>query len=517
MFCTCLPVRKKERRNRVEREQHRRAKAEGKAVWYPILFAALIALIAFLSFYKLDVKYVDPWDEARHGVNAYEMANGGSLFQNTYLRQADYYNLKPPLSMWCIMLFMGIFGNTVFALRFGSALCYVLLAVSAGLFVRRYGKLESLLAVAFLAANTTAFQAHMIRAGDADSLYVLLFTLAMFAMMRIPEHPNNLYVCGVLFALAFLTKSFHAGVIALIGGLYLILTGQIKQIRVKHWILFFLSVTVPILLWAVPRYLIDNMTFFRKMWETDVLGRTDGTLHSNPAPFSYYLSYYFGAASGKVTVYLCAFVLILLAAVVFSHFFAWKNKTAYIGWLLWAVVPLLAFSAVSNKLLWYVYPSLVPVLLAAGIGAARLIKEKRILPFFRVMVAVATAVILVFYVHGIVETINRQGTNDFQMLVRQVAEDDTYDGCQVFVEYALNEDGTVQSVWNQQDVFVAEAYGDYECMQNGLLSVMTRSTYSGKTGILFVGDDVYNASVDVYEAYETIAQNGGYRALLVSY
>ena len=161
---------------------------------YPVCFVLIIAVIAFLAFYKLDVKYVDPWDEARHGVNAYEMANGGSLFQNTYLRQADYYNLKPPLSMWCIMLGMAVFGNGVFALRFYSALCYVILAIAAGLWLRRYGRLESLLGMAFLAVNTTAFQAHMIRAGDADSLFVLLFTLAMLCMMRIPEKKYYMYL-----------------------------------------------------------------------------------------------------------------------------------------------------------------------------------------------------------------------------------------------------------------------------------------------------------------------------------
>jgi len=101
-----------------------------KTIWYPILFILLIGLIAFLSFYKLDVKYVDPWDEARHGVNAYEMANGGSLIQSTYMRQADYYNLKPPLSMYGIMLGMAIFGNTVFALRFYAALMYCWRSVS---------------------------------------------------------------------------------------------------------------------------------------------------------------------------------------------------------------------------------------------------------------------------------------------------------------------------------------------------------------------------------------------------
>lgn len=61
------------------------------------------------------------------------------------------------------------------------------------------------------------------------------------------------------------------------------------------------------------------MTFFQKMWEVDVLGRTDGTLQNNIAPFSYYLSYYFGAASGKITPYLCALVICLIAVFVFAQ------------------------------------------------------------------------------------------------------------------------------------------------------------------------------------------------------
>ena len=41
--------------------------------YYWILFALLMALIVFFSFWRLDAAYVNSWDEARHGVNAYEM------------------------------------------------------------------------------------------------------------------------------------------------------------------------------------------------------------------------------------------------------------------------------------------------------------------------------------------------------------------------------------------------------------------------------------------------------------
>ncbi len=484
---------------------------------YWVCFVLLIVWIAFLSFYRLDVKYVDPWDEARHGVNAYEMANGGNLFQNTYLRQADYYNLKPPLSMWCIMLGMAVFGNGVFALRFYSALCYVILAVVAGNFLRRYGKLESLLGVAFLAINTTAFQAHMIRAGDADSLFVLLFSLAMFCMMQIPNRPKMLYLCGLFFSLAFLAKSYHAGVIAVIGGLYLILTGQIRRFCIRQWGLFAASIAGLILLWAVPRMMVDGLTFFRKMWETDVLGRTDGTLQNNIAPFMYYLEYYFGAASGKVSPYLCALVIGIVGVFVFSRSFVWKKREQYIGWVLWIVVPLFAFSCVTNKLLWYVYPSLVALLLGAGVMAARLIKNSEILPMLRVVLTVVVAFVFLHYSAAVVETIHAQGPNVFQDLVRQMAQDEKYKGCNIYVDYEVSEEGIINSTWSQQDVFVAEAYGDFVCIDDGLMGIMLSSYHAQKTGLLFVSDQVYEQKTDLYKEYTCVAEKDGYRVYEISY
>lgn len=492
-----------------------------KTIWYPILFILLIGLIAFLSFYKLDVKYVDPWDEARHGVNAYEMANGGSLIQSTYMRQADYYNLKPPLSMYDIMLGMAIFGNTVFALRFYAALSYVLLALCVGLFTKRYGKLESLLAVAFLAVNTTAFQAHMIRSGDADSLYVLLFTLAMICMMKIRENGRYSYACAFLFALAFLTKSYHAGLIAVIGGLFLLLTGELKKWKAKNWLLFLAAALLPIMLWAAARYRIDGMTFFQKMWEVDVLGRTDGTLQNNIAPFSYYLSYYFGAASGKITPYLCALVICLIAVFVFAQGIRQmekEKKRELLGWALWILVPLLAFSAVSNKLLWYVYPSLVPLLALAGICLGRLLKEKKLGRWLRILTAAAGAFILLIYGNSVLQTIGKQNTNEFQELIKTVAKSDAAQelvGCTAFVDYGSGEE--TEENWSQQDVFVAEAYGDYTCVNGGITYLLTRDTLEEKTGILFLDRETYREMASIVTADAPLGQSEHYVAVSVGY
>ncbi len=457
---------------------------------YIVCFVLLMLLLGFMSFYKLTAKYVDPWDEARHGVNAYEMLNGGSFVQNTYLRAADYYNLKPPLSMWCIMAGLKLFSDPVFGLRFYSALCYLLLAFFTARFMRRFSPGASLLSLAFLSVNMTPFLAHMVRAGDADSLYVLLFSLAMMGMMEIEKDHRYLYLCGLCFSLAFLTKSFHALMIAAAGGIFLLLTKRLFTIRLKEWLLFLLASTGPVLIWAALRYRMDGTTFFRKMWETDVCGRTSGELTSNPSPVWYYASYYLGRMSGKVQIYLWALLLVLAALVVLTATGTFKKeKTAgsvSLGFALWILIPFVGFSAVSNKLLWYLYPSVTALMIAAAAAVDylwRQLSEKKgsVAKTGRILFAGAILLMWVWYLGGTFRIVNAQTYNEFQMLIRAVAGDEkaeevlsdlkvTQGDLVILPEETAGKGEKVMTVgddgsrtWSQQDVFVAEAYGDFVC------------------------------------------------------
>ena len=458
---------------------------------YPVFFVLLTAWIAFLCFYRLGVKYVDPYDEAQHGINAYEMLRQGKLFVNTYLYEKDYYNLKPPLSMWMLMGSFKLFGNTVFALRFFSGVCYVLTAVLTGLFARRYGRLESLLVLGFLSANTTPFAAHMIRSGDADSLYVLLFTLAMLCMLKITENQKNLYLCGLFFALAFLTKSYHAGVIVVIGGLFLILTGEIKKMNWKVWITFLLSAALPVVIWAAGRFCSDGTAFFKNMILTDVVGRSSEGFGSNEGPFTYYLQYFLGTMSKHTTVYLVAFVICLVGCVAFNHLFTREHYRKVIGYVLWIMIPFLAFSAVSTKLLWYLYPVLIPLLMVAGILAARLIRWEGLIPAGRILVALIITAVIINFSRGVYTTILEQEGNSFQdFLARTAAEtadnisekNDMSGGndmLNAYIVYGQNEAGEVASTWARQDVFLAEINGDLRCRQGGLEALEAEKDSAG--------------------------------------
>ena len=484
---------------------------------FQLLCVCLFAWLAFLCFYKLDVKYVDPWDEARHGVNAYEMLKQGSLVKSTYLYQTDYYNLKPPLSMWSIMLSMVLFGKSVWTLRLASVICYLCLALCVVCFARkRYGRLPALFSLALLCANTTPFIAHMVRAGDADSLYVLLFSLAMICMLQIRDDHRKLYLCGFLFALAFLTKSFHAGLIAVIGGLYLLLTGLFKKIRLKEYVLFILSFGAPIGLWVIARLCTDGTAFLKEMWLTDVLGRSQSGFGSNEAGFSYYFSYYLGNMSGKVPVYRVVLGLLLVSCLILAVMsFVQKHRTKHgadgngtksvkddmIGFSLWILIPALAFSVVRTKLLWYEYPAITALLIAAGI-AAGLVCEKKMLPVgIRVALGAVLLVTAGYYSHDLLQTFEQYGkdgymTNDFQLLIEETAngaqkygteikesakkadepgankeiEKTGKQGATVYAYRALTTEDPekpVDTQWAQQDVYVAEAYGDYICENDG--------------------------------------------------
>jgi glycosyltransferase involved in cell wall biosynthesis len=462
---------------------------------YQFAFVLLFCLLAFLCFYKLDVKYVDPWDESRHGVNAYEMLKEGNLIRSTYLYETDYYNLKPPLSMWSIMISMLLFGKTVFAMRLPSALYYLILALCTAVFVRkRYGRAPALLCLMFLSANTTPFLAHMVRAGDADSLYVLIFTLAMLCMLRIRDNYKNLYWCGFLFALAFLTKSFHAGVIAVIGGLYLLLTGEWKRMKPGVWLRFITSAVLPIGVWGVCRYLTDGTSFLKEMWYTDVLGRSGKGFGSNEAGFGYYFSYYLGKMSGQIQIYLLVLCAMILAGIFWlvyekkqenSSFWKACKQTVFhrdtIGFALWIIVPAVAFSCVSTKLLWYQYPTITALLIAGAVALGRIVETSSVPSVCRRIIWVGSFAVAGIYYLILAGTfrgygINGAQTNAFQLLIQETAEtNERLDGVQAYVLLETGEqDSPYQDQWAQQDVFLAEAYGDYLCREGGLDAILQK-------------------------------------------
>lgn len=77
-------------------------RVQKKNLWqdalYWVLLLALLTAGGFLLFTNLGETGISDCDEARHGINAYEMMQSGDYVVTTYRGEPDYWNLKPPLT-----------------------------------------------------------------------------------------------------------------------------------------------------------------------------------------------------------------------------------------------------------------------------------------------------------------------------------------------------------------------------------------------------------------------------------
>ena len=329
---------------------------------------------------------------------------------------------------------------------------------------------------------------HGARAGDADSLYQLFFTIAMLAMLEIPEKHSRSYICGACFSLAFLTKSYHAGIILVIGGLYMLITGEIKRFKLKEWLFFVLSMGVPTGIWMFARFTQDGFVFFMTMLTEDVLSRSSVASEGHAGSIWFYLERYFLDGS---LIYGWLLLVILAAGI-------WmisrkKSIKSYVGYLLWLFVPLGAFSVVSTKLNWYNYPILVPLCILAAIALGKYLDcpKKKIGP--KKIGGILTVAAVLFYgyctLDESVSSIHGDALQTF--IAESIERDDSYAGSNAYIQVRQEmEDG---SVWNQNHLFVAEIEGDFRCKSYGVAGYLDCT----EKKVIYISREDYNNMQDM--------------------
>lgn len=484
--------------------------------YYWFFFAGMAAVTGFLCFRCLDVAYVSSWDEARHGVSAYEMMQNGNYIVNTFGYEPDYWNLKPPLSFYGIILGFKLFGYSVTGLRFYSACAYLITCIAIGLFLKKYHKLTSLIGMCFLCCNYYALGFHCARSGDADALFLMFFVFAMLAMLNVQRKHWNLYICGFCFACAFLSKSFHAGVIVAIGGLYLLFTGEITKIKLKEWLGFILSFAVPLGIWFLARFSHDGMTFFTEMVMTDLLSRSSSASEGHAGGFLFYYDAYF-KDFGKIYPYLL--IITALGSVFYGiraaldHSYTKEQKNETIGYTLWLIIPFLFFSVVSTKLVWYGYPIFIPLSMIAAIFLGRLLTEElffenTLAVLFKGIFAIACVYVIVINMYSTyLYAVREIHGDEMQMFIAESVERDSeYAGLNAYVEAAQEmEDGTV---WNQHVRFMAEISGDFKCQDGGVKAFLDE-----KEAVLYISKERFTENKNLLEDCEILYEQGNYMLL----
>ena len=330
-----------------------------------IYVVSLLALL-FVSFHNLGANAIADFDEARHAVNAYEMMRDSNYLVNTYMGETDLWNLKPPLGYWTVMVGYALFGYTSFGLRFVSAVCWVATAFVLAQWLRKHAGLpSSIYFILLMVASTRLYEAHLVRAGDADAIFTLLCVLELLFLIQARESKWMVLPAGLCVGLAFLAKSWHAFWMFPSTLLFLILSGMLPRFSARHVAGYFLASFAPIVVWAAARYAVDGSVFLKTMVEYDLLARSGTTLEEHYGGPEYYIKVLLltpsAVASALILLGGCASALKDKEKQSVRDLARSEDSRFVLAVLAWTVVPIVLFSLVSTKLVWYVFPC-VPVL-----------------------------------------------------------------------------------------------------------------------------------------------------------
>lgn len=328
--------------------------------WLYASAGMLLCLCLCNTFLFLGDFPIQRWDEARHGVSAYEMLSSGNYLINTFLFSPDYWNSKPPLSIWSVALGFQVFGFTPFGLRAISAVCSFLTVLLVVVFTAKHFSLAKGIFAGYILMTAHHFVlSHNARSGDPDALFILFASAAIFAVLYTTKNMYGLYLACFLLSLAFLTKSFHvvgAAVTVLIAAFGIHGRRVLRPACLVHCLFWGLW---PVLLWAFLRYGYDGMQFFEKMFFYDVLQRVGTAIENHKESYIFYLKFtmidfkYYTISLGILCVMsICARKYMYM----FIHVMQ-LNNTYVLMILLAAAIPCIIFTISQTKLQWYTFPS----------------------------------------------------------------------------------------------------------------------------------------------------------------
>lgn len=325
----------------------------------------VIAAVFFNGFAGLSDSMLRNWDEARHGVSACEMVKSGNYIVNTYNGENDYWNVKPVLSFWNIVAGYRLFGENLFGLRFISAFSFVLIAIVT--FVVLYktaGRFAALAGTAFFTVSPSHFS-HSFRSGDPDAFFILWGFLAVIALYYSSRDRRLLPVTALCLAMAFLTKSFHAGVFVIPTVIWVLF--HWKKYGFKYVVISSITGMIPVAAWAAGRYSADGLTFFDWMLKLDLFGRV-ATMEYSENKGVYALFYFVKMARELTLIPALISITAILAgfAVYRKKWLSPEIKDLFCISSLFFFSIILLFSLCSAKAPWYIYPAFAMLPLMTG-------------------------------------------------------------------------------------------------------------------------------------------------------
>lgn len=498
----------------------------GKGILKAAIMICLSSVFLYFAVFNLGNEAISNWDEARHGISAYEMMQSGNYICNTFNYAPDEWNLKPPLSFWAIAASFAVNGYTLLALRLPSCICLVLtfFLLSRRMF-RSHGFISGCAFMLLFEAFGDLFFVHYGRSADADAIYILFFVCAMLLLPvaeQKRERPGIRYaLAGLCASLAFLAKSFHAFTILAILVAYAVISQDYKRLGMKGIACACLCAAAPVLIWGAWRYAYDQWDFLGNMFGVDVINRIEDGMENarvgTQSTFFQYLTGYRPTQLLIILIIVCALIIGISrrmspAKAILSR----PEKRTCILLGLWIVLPFIMYSLSSTGCTWYYYPTIIALIVAASALLGKCISTLRAMPkgvVKKTSLAAFCAVLLC----GLTYQVRMIGQNADR--VRHCAEDKTQQALRMWFdrgsEYTgrnayIQEDLTETSYrdigqWEQADILAAELFADFRCQDGGIEGFLTDSG-----ALLLVSRRQYGEHIQALDGKRVLLQNEEY-------
>ena len=490
------------------------------------VFVVLLSIcFLYCSFANLESMAVNNWDEARHGIIAYEMIQRNNWIENTFNYEKDVWNLKPPLSFWMEAVSMKIFGFNTFAARFPSAIAFTIMFFGICVFLKRnYGLLSTLTFMLLFCAFDDFFFWHLGRRADADALYDLFFAYSFIFLHSYgtKKKKHYLYLSLLFAAFAFLTKSFHAIVIYLLIIVYIAIIGEWKKISFIEFVGAVICAFGPVIVWVLLRYHYDGTEFLTSMFSTDVTERVN---RADKDVFDYIKWICNILFSWVPRAY-----LLLLGSSTFVVLFEAKDKKLsraggeqqkHIIWL-WVVSCIILFGVYAiafSRFNWYFYPFLILLCMLTSIVFQEAVKTCKYIfnkkrKLFSIVCVAAMMIWITCFGYSalnVFRNLRRASAPETEQseiaLKTLVGRDSIYSGKNSYIVKPETEYG-LDNEWEQADILVAELYNDFHCKNGGVEAFLTENQ-----AVLILPKSIYSEYVELEQSSEIIAANDTYMAL----
>ena len=349
-----------------------------KRVGYSALLISALNLVCFVCFYNLDSP-LSRADEVMR-VRATQGMIAHNSFLLPYVDDRPKFN-KPPMMNWMCRLSVSLFGESVPTFRLPSALAGFFAFCFVAVITLRLSssKIAAWIAVVAMAGCTTFLDTNGLRTAGPDSILVLLSVAVVWfgyglcneilearAPLKKTRVPS--FLVGLLFGLGILTKSVAIGITLPILGTYALIRRH--QLRVP-WrsaialisgpLAFFLcgALVFPPLYYGYLLY--SHPEAFSVFFTQEVMTRvTRGYHHRDDA------AYYFKLLFRSRRMFAPELVVVSL---LYAGLMAWRRlDRRFLLLLLWASLPIIAYSCVPSRLPWYVNPAIPPLAILIGIS-----------------------------------------------------------------------------------------------------------------------------------------------------